>query len=72
MLSQVNIELADEKGLKPVFSFIVERKSSILPTLESNIMSLLGTRPCLVLELLRHGQDITGTRNTITLVITIE
>lgn len=74
-LFQANVELADERGLKPVLSFIVERTSPILQKwqiLEPKILSLLGTKPWLALELLRRGKDLTGNNNPITVVITIE
>lgn len=74
-LFQANVELADERGLKPVLSFVVERIAPILQEwhiLEPKILSLLGTEPWLALELLRRGQDLTGNNNPITVVITIE
>lgn len=74
-LSQANVELAEERGLKPVFSFIVERTASLLqkwPILEPKIMSILRTRLWLALELLRRGEHLTGNSNPITVVITIE
>lgn len=67
------MELADERGLKPVFSFIVEPTSPILqkwPILEPKIVDILGTLPWLALELLRRGEHRTD--NTITVVITIQ
>lgn len=42
-LFQANVELADERGLRPVFSLIVELTAPILqkwPTLDSKIMSI--------------------------------
>lgn len=72
-LSQANVELAEESGLKPVFSFIVERTASLLPKwliLEPKIMSILRTRLWLALELLRRGEHLTGNSNPITVVIT--
>lgn len=74
-LFQANVELADERGLKPVFSSIVERTAPILqkwPIIEPQIVSLLGTRPWLAIELLRRGQDLISNSNPITVVITIE
>lgn len=74
-LSQANVELAEERGLKPVFSFIVERTASLLqkwPILEPKIMSILRTRLWLALELLRRGEHLTGNSNPIMVVITIE
>lgn len=62
-LFQANIELADERNLKLVFPFIVERTASILqkwPILEPKIMSILGTRPWLALELFKRGEHPTG------------
>lgn len=40
--------------------------------LEPKILSLLGTKPWLALELLRRGQDLSGQNNPITVVIKIE
>lgn len=74
-LFQANVELADERGLKPVLSSIVERTAPILQKwhiLEPKILSLLGTEPWLAVELLRRGQDLTDNNNPITVVITIE
>lgn len=74
-LSQVSVELADERGLKPVFSFFAERRASVLqkwPILEPKMVSLLGIRPWLALELLGRGQDFNSTGNPITVVIAIE
>lgn len=74
-LFQANVELADEGGLKPILSFIVERTASILqkrPIIEPKIVSLLGTRPWLALELLRRGQHLTRSSNPITVVMTTE
>lgn len=70
-LSQANVELAEERGLKPVFSFIVERTASLMqkwPILEPKIMSILRTRLWLALELLRRGEHLTGNSNPITVV----
>lgn len=74
-LSQVSVELADERGLKPVFLFFEGSRASVLqkwPILEPNMVSLLGIRPWLALELLARGQDFDSTGNLITVVIAIE
>lgn len=70
----VNVEIADKRGLKPKRSSIVQDGEPILaawPNLETQIISILGETLWLAIELLRRGTDEEGINNPITVLITI-
>lgn len=74
-LPNINIEIADEKALVPIFSSLVEMTEPIFtewPILEPQIIEILGSQPWLTLELLRRGKDLNHGNNPLTVVVTIE
>ena len=73
-LRDVNVGIADTRGLKPRKSFTIGDGEPILaawPNLESQIIEILGDNLWLAIELLRRGTDDDGISNPITVVITI-
>lgn len=75
-LPHVNVEIADPRGLQPVFSHPVEHDSPFLglwsADLERRIADVLGQSDWLALELLRRGVSPRQLDNPITITVTID